>query len=144
MGHELAAVGRMEQLDVLQAGHERHRPGRRSQRVQRHPDGGVPDGMDLRRDAAGGRPTHELGQSRRLGQPHAASSVRREGSVRFRFDVGQERRGTRTERSIGKALHPADPRAAVRVTAQPKAALQATLEGRVKSIIAQRGEDPDR
>ena len=49
-GEAWPVVG-MEQLDVLEAGHQRQRPGRRLERVERGPDTAVADRVDDRRDA---------------------------------------------------------------------------------------------
>ena len=47
---ESASVGGIEQLDVLEPGHERDDAGGRLEDVEGCPNGGVADGMDLRRD----------------------------------------------------------------------------------------------
>ena len=85
------------------------RRGGRFQGVERGPDRGVTDGVDLRRDAAGGRPLDQLAERLGLGHPDATAPVRRERTIRLRLDVGEEGRRPRAERPVRVALLPADP-----------------------------------
>ena len=62
---EAAAIGRVEQLDVLESRHERHARGGRLEGVERGPDRRVADRVDLRGDPAGRRPRDELARAAR-------------------------------------------------------------------------------
>ena len=135
---EPAAISRIEQLDVLDLGHERDARRRRLQGVEGGPHGRVADGMDLGRDAAGGCSFDELAETLGLGVPDAAPQLGRERTVRLGLDVGEERRGPRPERPVGEALHPADARPAVRIVAEHRSAAEAAGERRLERVVAQR------
>ena len=60
---ESAAVGGIEQLDVLEPGHERDDAGGRFEDVEGCPNGSVADGMDLGRDVRLGSSPREMASS---------------------------------------------------------------------------------
>ena len=136
-GREPRAIVRVEHLDVLDAGHQRRRLRAGREDVERGPDRGIADRVDLRGDAAGRCAGDELGQLVGLGHPDAAAAVGRERPVRLGLDVGQERGGPGPERAVGEALLPADLRAAGRVAAERRAASEATLDGRRQRVVPQ-------
>ena len=137
---EPAAVGRIEQLDVLDPGHERDRRRPSASRASSAArTAASPIAWIWRRDPAGRRPLDALAQLVRLGDPDAAPALGRERAVGLGLDVGQQRRRPRPERAVGEALLPADPGATVRVRAEDRAAAQAAGERRVERVVAQRG-----
>ena len=79
-----------------------------------------------------------------LGDPDAAPAVGGERPVRFRLDVGEQRRRPRSERPVREAFLPADPGATRRVRAEDGPAAQPAGQGGVEGVVAQRGEHPDR
>ena len=105
---EPAAIGRVEQLDVLDLGHERDARRRRLEGVERGPHRRVADGVDLRRDAAGGRSFDELAQALGLGVPDAAPQLGRERTVRARARCrrGAPRSATRATRRRSTSCQP--------------------------------------
>ena len=115
----------------------------RFERVERGPDRGVPDRVDLGRDPAGGGAVDEVAQRLGLGHPDAPATLGRERVVGLRFDVGEEGCRPRAERAVREALLPADPGTSVRVRTEDVAAAQPTRERRREGVIPDRGVDPD-
>ena len=70
----------------------------------------------------------ELGQLLRRRDPDASAPIGRQRPVRLRLDVLEERSRPRPERPVGEALLPADPRPAVWVPTQRRAAAEPTLD----------------
>ena len=136
-------IGRVEQLDVLDPGHERHRRGRRLERRRARP------GPPRRRCAwiwvamppAAARSTSSR-SSLGLGDPHAAPAVGRERPVGLRLDVGQQRRRPRAERPVREALLPADPGATAGFAPRIAPLRSPPRERRVEGVVAQRGAAP--
>ena len=120
------------------------RARRRLEDVERRPDRGVADGVDLRGDPAGRRPFDELAQPLGLGVPDATPLVGRERPVGLGLDVGEQRGRPRTERAVGEAFLPADPGTAGGIVAEDRAAPQAPLERGLERLGPERGQDADR
>ena len=129
---------------MLDLGHERHRRGRRLERVERGPDRRVADPVDLGRDAAGGRALDALAQLAGLGDPHAPPALGRQRAIGFRLDVGQQRRRPRPERAIREAFLPADPGTTPGVRAEDRAAAQPAGQRRLEGVVAERRQHTDR
>ena len=108
----------VQELDVLDAGHQPCALRARGEDVEGRPDGRVSDGVDRRRDAAGERARHVLGQHLGLGHPDAAPPVGWQRTIWFGLDVGQQGGRPRAQGTVGEALLPADLRATVGVAAE--------------------------
>ena len=83
-GGEAGPVRRVDELEVLDPGHEGQPPRGRFQRVERGPDRGVPDRVDLGRDPAGRGAVDEVAQRLGLGHPDAPATLGRERVVGLR------------------------------------------------------------
>ena len=125
------------------SGHERDAAGGRCQDVERGPDRGVADGVDLGGDAVGGGALAEFGETLGFGDPHAATSVWREVVPHRRLEVGEEPRRPRPERTVGEALLPADPGTARGIGPEHVPAADPAGDRGLERVVTQRGEDAD-
>ena len=103
-------------------GHEPGRPDGGRQHVERGPHGGIPDAVDLGRDAQRRRPRRLLGQARRRRQPDAQAVVGGRRLARRLVHRLEERGGPGPERSVGEGLEPAEAQPVQRVRAERLAA----------------------
>ena len=106
---EPGAIVRMEQLDVLEARHQRRPAGRRLEHVERGPDAPVADRVDLRRDPGVGRAPRDAASRSGGGQPDPALRAGRQRPARLGLDRLEEGGGPRRQRPVGEQLQPAEP-----------------------------------
>ena len=140
---EPPAIVRMEQLDVLEARHERHAADGRFQGIESRPDPVVPDRVDDRRDAGGRGARRERGEALRRGDEDAALGARGERLAGLRLDRLEECRGPRGERPVGEELQPAQP-GPIDTGRQRIAAPQARFDRRVDLLLPDAGVDAER
>jgi hypothetical protein len=126
----------MEELDVLEAGHEGHPADGRLEGVEGSACGGVPDRVDLGRDPGLGGATGQVTQD--LGRRHEDATVVRSGPGL------EERRGLRSERAVGEQLEPADRRPVAWARPERGAAAEAPFRGQLEALGAEAGMDVDR
>ena len=121
------------------------RRGRRLEGVERRPDRGVADGVDLGRDAARRRALDPLARAR---SGSVIQTPRRRSGASGRSGSGSMSSSSAAVRdpSEPSAKHFCQPTRArpAGVRAEDRAAAQPAGERRVERVVAQRGEHPDR
>ena len=135
-GGEPAAIGRVEQLDVLDPGHERDAPAVGSRTSSAARTAASPIAWICVAMPPAAARVDELAQLLGLGVPDAAPQLGRERPVGLGLDVGEQRGRPRPERAVGEALLPADACTTGRVPAEDRRRWQAAARARSRATPA--------